>query len=279
MRQLAALALLGLVQAVAAEPVRIVTLAPHLAEMVYAAGAGDRLVGSVAYTDYPDQAKALPRVGDAFGVDAERLVALSPDLVLAWQGGNAAAVISRVRGLGIRVVALPATGVEDVPGQLETIGALAGTPDAAAQAARSYRAKIDRLRAAHGSAPSLRVFYQVSARPLYTVGGDQPISALIELCGGSNVFADDNRGAFVVSREAVIARDPELILAGGDTSPPDLAQWADWQGLTAAEAGNLMSVNADHVARPGPRLALGAAEVCAAMDTARQSLKRESSPD
>ena len=271
--------MLGLAQAVAAEPARIVTLAPHLAEMVFAAGAGERLVGSVAHTDYPEAAKALPRVGDAFGVDAERLVALQPDLVLAWEGGNPALVIDRIRALGIRVEALPATGVEDVPDQLETIGALAGTPDTAGRAARAYRQQIDRLRAAHRIATPLRVFYQISARPLYTVGADQPISALIELCGGSNVFGDAGRGAFVVSREAVIARDPELILAGGDSSSKDFAQWRELRGLTAADAGNLLQVNADYVARPGPRLALGAADVCAAMDQARRALGRETSRD
>ncbi len=183
--------------ATAGDPPRIVTLSPHLAEMVYAAGAGDRLVGSVAYTDYPPPARDLPLVGDAFGVDAERLVALSPDLVLAWEGGNPALVIQRVRGLGIDVVALPATGLDDVPEQLERIGVLAGTPQAAREAAGRYRATIERLRQAYRDAPELRVFYQISETPLYTVGRRHPITELLALCGGRNVFADNPGSAFM----------------------------------------------------------------------------------
>jgi iron complex transport system substrate-binding protein len=253
---------------------RIVTLAPHLAEMVYAAGAGDRLVGSVAHTDYPAPAADLPRVGDAFGVDAERLLALSPDLVLAWEGGNSAAVIRQVRNLRLRVVALPATGLHDVPAQLERIGELAGTELAARAAASTYRRRIAALRSEHARAASLRVFYQVAADPLYTVGGTQPISDMIELCGGQNVFAGVARTAFVVSREAVISRDPELILGGagrGDRTDP-LAAWRQWTTLSAVAAGNLQTVDADLVARPGPRFADGADAVCRVMADARARL-------
>jgi iron complex transport system substrate-binding protein len=269
---LAALVLLGAVRVQAADGPRIVTLAPHLAEMVHAAGAGDRLVGSVAYTDFPPAARTLPLVGDAFGVDAERLVALMPDLVLAWEGGNPAAVIERVRGLGIPTVALPATGLEDVPGQLERIGALAGTEDAARLAASRYRASIERLRSAHRGVPVLRVFYQISEAPLYTVGKRHPITELLELCGGRNVFADNAGSAFIVSLEAVLARDPQVVLVGTGVPAETLGMWRVWTDLSATAAGNLLTINADHVARPGPRLALGAEEVCAALEEARAAL-------
>ena len=256
----------------AADGPRIVTLAPHLAEMVFAAGAGDRLVGSVAYTDFPAAARDLPLVGDAFGVDAERLVALAPDLVLAWEGGNPAAVIERVRGLGIPTVALPATGLDDVPGQLERIGALAGTADAAQRAAGRYRARIEELRSAHRGVPVLRVFYQISEAPLYTVGKRHPITELLELCGGRNVFADNAGSAFIVSLEAVLARDPQVVLVGTGVPAETLEMWRAWTDLSATAAGNLIMINADHVARPGPRLALGAEEVCAALEGARAAI-------
>jgi iron complex transport system substrate-binding protein len=269
---LAALLSLAVGLAHAGDSPRIVTLAPHLAEMVYAAGAGDRLVGSVAYSDFPPAARDLPLVGDAFGVDAERLVALAPDLVLAWQGGNPAAVIDRVRALGIETVAFPATGLEDVPGQLERIGALAGTPEVARQAADRYRARLERLRSAHRGAPVLRVFYQISEAPLYTVGKRHPITELIELCGGRNVFADNAGSAFIVSLEAVLARDPQVVLVGTGAPAKTLEMWRSWENLSAAAAGNLLMVNADHVARPGPRLAIGAEEVCAALEGAREAI-------
>lgn len=269
---LLALVSLGAGLAHAGNAPRIVTLAPHLAEMVYAAGAGDRLVGSVAYSDFPPAARGLPLVGDAFGIDAERLVALAPDLVLAWDGGNPAAVIDRVRGLGIETVAFPATGLADVPGQLERIGALAGTAEAARQAADRYRARIERLRHAHRGAPVLRVFYQISEAPLYTVGKRHPITELLELCGGRNVFADNAGSAFIVSLEAVLARDPQVVLVGTGAPADTLGMWRSWNSLAATRAGNLLTVNADHVARPGPRLALGAEEVCAALEGAREAI-------
>lgn len=248
---------------------RIVTLAPHLAELVHAAGAGDRLVGVVAWSDHPAPVAGLPRVGDAFRVDLEALAALEPDLVLGWQGGNPDAVLALVAQHGHRLVVLPPPGLDDIGLQLEEIGRLAGTPAAAQAAAAGYRDELAALRREHAGKPGLRVFYQVSWRPLYTVGGRQLISDLVALCGGTNVFAELGELAPAVSIEAVILRDPEVILTS-KAQRDELLEWRHWPAVAAVATGQLHAIEGDLVARPTPRVLEGTRQVCAALDEARR---------
>jgi iron complex transport system substrate-binding protein len=255
-----------------ASPARIVTLAPNLAELAWAAGAGDALVGTVEWSDWPPAVQSLPRVGDAFRLDFEALAELAPDLVLAWGGGNPPHMIDRLRQAGYRVEVLAPRHLEDIPAHIEEIGRLAGTDAAAAAAASRLRTELDELRAAQRGKPPLRVFYQVSWRPLYTVGGDQFISQAIELCQGENVFAGLAELAPVVSLEAVLARDPQVILtaAGPADARDSLRGWHEWPRLAAVRADNLFLVPGDLIARAGPRLVRGARELCVVMDEARR---------
>lgn len=254
--------------ALAAPAQRIVTLAPHLAELVYAAGAGDRLVGTVEWSDYPPEAAALPRVGDAFRLDLEALAALEPDLLLGWRGGNPDHLLEQLGQRGYRVVALAPQRLYDIATQLVEIGRLAGTPGPAAAAAASFRAGLAELRAAQAGKPALRVFYQVSWRPLYTVGGHQLISEVLALCGGQNIFAELGELAPAVSMEAVIARDPEVILTA-DVQQADLAEWRRWPAVTAVQRGHLYAVDGDLVVRASPRILEGTRQVCERLDRAR----------
>nr|WP_240902055.1 cobalamin-binding protein [Wenzhouxiangella sp. XN24] len=255
----------------AAPAQRIVTLAPHLAELVYAAGAGARLAGTVEWSDYPPAAKRLPRVGDAFRVDLESLAVLDPDLLLAWRGGNPDHLLEQLEDRGYRVVALAPERLDDIALHLETIGRLAGTPEPAAAAAARYRDELAALRAAQAGKREVRVFYQVSWRPLYTVGGRQLISEVIALCGGRNVFEDLGALAPAVGIEAVIARDPEVILAGA-AQRSELEQWRRWPTIEAVAEGQLHAVDGDLVVRASPRILGGIRQVCAALDTARAEL-------
>lgn len=248
---------------------RIVTLSPHLAELAYAAGAGDRLVGTVEWSDYPAQAAGLPRIGDAFRLDLEALAALSPDLVLAWKGGNPDHLLEALEQHGYRVVALAPQSLDDIGEQLARIGRLAGSPEIAAAAAARYRARLAALRDAQAGKRPVSVFYQVSWRPLYTVGGRQLISQVIALCGGRNIFAELGALAPSVGVEAVIARNPEVILAS-ETQRAELEAWRRWPGIEAVARGNLFSVDGDLVARASPRVLEGAGRVCAALDRARR---------
>ena len=250
---------------------RIVTLAPHATEMLYAAGAGDRLVGTVEYSDYPPAAKQVPRVGSYDRFDLEAISALKPDLVIVWETGNPAAPVEKIRALGLTVYASQPNRMEDVAGQLERLGQLAGTEAVANQAAERFRQRLAGLRAGNAGKPKVRVFYQIWKAPLMTVGGPQIITSAIELCGGENVFGKLAQMAPTVSVEAVLEADPEAIVATGmgDARPEWLDDWNKWTRMTAVKRGNLFHIHPDLMQRHTPRILDGAEQLCALLDVAR----------
>ncbi|MDH3647114.1 MAG: cobalamin-binding protein [Gammaproteobacteria bacterium] len=249
------------------EPLRIVSLAPHLTELLYTAGAGDMLVGVVAHSDYPEQARSVRVIGDAFRIDPERLAEVEPDLILAWQGGNPDEVIDQLISRGYTVVRLSADRITDIPKNLIEIGKLAGTSEIAVAQAGQFSQAMERLARTHANKSSLKVFYQISLQPLYTVGGDHPISDIIKLCGGENLFADLKQLAPIVSLEDVLSRNPDVIVAGDDRAQLD--QWLRWNDLRAAINGNLFVVDASLVTRASTRMLQGAKQICAHLDRAR----------
>ncbi len=255
---------------------RIVAIAPHLAESLYAAGAGDRLVGTVDYSDYPPEAKKVRRVGGYSRLDLEAIAALKPDLVLAWQSGNNLGQVDKLKALGLAVHVWQPNRMDDVAGQLERMGQLAGTEPAAHAAAERFRQRLAALRAANANKPKVRVFYQIWKAPLMTVGGPQIISDAIKLCGGENVFGHLTQMAPTVSVEAVLEADPEAIVATGmgDARPEWLADWNPWTRMTAVRRGNLFHINPDIMQRHSPRLLDGAERLCAHLDTARARRSR-----
>jgi iron complex transport system substrate-binding protein len=256
----------------AAEPPRIVSLAPNLTEIAYAAGAGGALVGTVEYSDYPEAARALPRVGDGWRVDFERVLTLRPDVVLAWASGTPAATIERLRGMRLRVVEVPTFRLADVPAALRLVGDLAGTRAVAEAAAARFDADIGRLRRQHAGAPPVTVFVEIDDEPLFTVNGKHVISEVVELCGGRNIFASLPQIAPQVDAEAVIARNPQVILTTDDTIADPTAQWRRWAQLKAVSRGTIYAMPSDTVARASPRLVAGVSAVCAALDDARRRL-------
>ena len=245
---------------------RIISVAPNLTELLYAAGAADQLVAVSEYSDYPEAARSLPRVGDAFRLDYERIVALAPTVAVVWATGTPPEVAARLAALGIRVVSIPTRNLEDVALALETLGELAGTRDVGARAAAEYRAGIAALRARYQTRAPLRVFIQIDDAPLFTVGGSHLISEIVELCGGQNVFAGADAAALPVDLESVMARAPQVILSTDDGDPQEY--WARFSGLAAVAIGSIYRAPADLLARPSPRLVAGATEVCAQLDDA-----------
>ena len=250
---------------------RIITLAPHATELLYAAGAGDRLVGTVDYSDYPPAAKKIPRVGSYDRFDLEAISALKPDLIIAWETGNPAAQVEKLKALGLTVYVTQPNRMEDVAGQLERYGRLAGSEAAADAAAAQFRQRLERLRQTYADKPKVRVFYQIWINPLMTVGGPQIITDAIRLCGGENVFGQLSQMAPVVSVEGVLAADPEAIVATGmgDARPEWLDDWNKWTRMTAVKRGNLFHINPDLLQRHTPRILDGAAQLCADLDVAR----------
>lgn len=250
---------------------RIVSLAPHVTELLYAAGAGDRLVGAVEYSDYPEAAKKLPRVGGYTSVDMEAVAVLKPDLVIAWKSGNRDAHLERLTALGIPVFISEPRNLEDVARSIANFGRLAGSEVRATEAARAFTGRRAELAARYGARPVVTVFYQIWDRPLMTVNDTHLISDVIRLCGGSNVFAGLPQLAPTVSIESVLAANPEALVASGmgEARPDWLDQWAQWPGLTAAARGNLYFISPDLMQRHTPRILDGAARLCDFLEQAR----------
>jgi iron complex transport system substrate-binding protein len=251
---------------------RIISLAPHITENLFAAGAGDRVVGAVDYSDYPQAASRIARIGSYTNLDLETILALKPDLVIGWQSGNSPTDLEQLKRLGVPVFLSEPDRIEDVAGNLEQFGELAGTSSLARPAAAAYRAHLDDLRRRYSDRPPVRTFYQIWADPPITVGGRQIIGSAISLCGGVNIFSDLALMAPVVSVEAVLAADPEVIVASGAdaTRPAWLDNWRRWPQLTAAARDNLFFIPPDLIQRHTPRLLDGAEQLCRDLETARQ---------
>jgi iron complex transport system substrate-binding protein len=256
----------------AAPAQRIVSLAPDLTELAYDAGAGKQMVGADSYSNYPAPAKQLPRIGDAFRVDLERLVALKPDLILAWQGGTPASVIERLRSLGLNVLVIGFGQVPDVAKNLELIGQITGHAAEAHAAAQQFLDGLDSLRTQYKGRAPVRVFYEISSMPLYTVGGRQIISRMIEFCGGRNIFSDLKELAAPVSLESVLARDPQAIVTGSDAgAAARLKEWQRWPQISAVRTDSLFTISSDLLARATPRILQGGEQLCADLEKARES--------
>jgi iron complex transport system substrate-binding protein len=251
-------------------PARLVTLAPHLAELVHAVGAGDLLVGVSAYSDYPDEVLALPVIGDARAIDQERLALLDPDLILAWESGTPRQVVDELEKQGYRVESIRTRSLADVAAAAERIGELTGFLMSAREAATNFRSGIQALAERYSSAVPIRVFYQIQKRPLYSISGDHYVSELIGLCGGQNIFADLTSLAPIVAVEAVIERDPEVLLVSSDSQADALSEWNRWPDLAANRFGNRFVMKADQIGRPTLRLLIAGGAMCDALDHGRK---------
>ena len=260
---------------------RIVTLAPSVVEVTYAAGAGDKIVATVEYSDYPASALKIPRVGGHSKINLEAVVAAKPDLVIASESGNSPTAIDKLRQLGIPVFMSQPHKMTDIPGEIERIGVLAGTSPTAKKAADDFRKRYQTLANKYRDRSPVTVFYQVWQNPLITIGGQQIMSDAITLCRGENIFGSLKPLAPRVSVEAVIAANPEAIVTSGmaDQNPEMLDAWKKWPNLTATQRNNFFFVQSDLMNRSGPRILDGTKILCEALQTARDHRpKREAKP-
>lgn len=259
---------------------RVVTLAPHLAELVYAAGAGDHLQAVTRYSDFPPPVKRLPVVGDAFALDYEKLLRLKPELVLAWAGGTQPAVIHKLERIGLTVLPVKIESLQDIGPAIQRIGTLLGTRATADSQAALFEQELALRSQRAKQMPQARAFIQTSDKPLYTVSRKHWISQALALCGLENVFAELPTGSAPVNPEAVIQRQPEVIVMLSQAADaavksarrekPEDTLWAQWEQLTAVRKGRIIRVNPDLLSRPSPRILQGVAAVCELLQPAAE---------
>lgn len=253
-------------------PARIVTLAPNLAEIAFAAGAGERVAGVSMFTDYPPAATRLPQVSASGRTDFEAIVRLHADLALAWASGNRSQDIERLERMGIPVFVTEARRMDDIPRLLRTVGRLAGDAAVAEAAAREFERVIADLRARYAARRTVRVFYEIWHEPLMTIGGAHIISDVLTACGARNVFETARGFAFAISAEQLYAIEPDAVIvstyAGNEAEAA--ARWKRFAPLVAVRTGRVYVIDSSLANRMGPRLAEGAATLCRLVDQARR---------
>jgi iron complex transport system substrate-binding protein len=250
---------------------RIISLAPYITELLFAAGAGAAVVGVTEFSDYPEAARSLKQVGGGGGLDLEAIIALQPDLVVAWQSGNPRGQVERLQSLGITVFLSEPRQLEDVPKTLQRLGQLAGTGSVAAAQADRFKRRYVELHDNYASRPKVSVFYQIWDRPLMTLNGEHLFSDVVRLCGGENVFNALPALAPQIDIEAVLLANPDVIVvAAEDGDSPLLAAWRRWPELSAVKQGHVYAIQREQLVRHSPRILIGAEQLCELLDGARR---------
>lgn len=254
---------------------RIVSLAPHITENIFSAGAGELLVGVMAYSDYPEAAKKLPIVGSAHGVSIEKVISLSPDLIIAWSSGVSEKVLSSLKGFGIPVYLDEPKTLENIAKSIEDIGHLADRSSISKAVVNRYLRELTILRDQYSGRRAVSVLYQVWHEPLMTLNGSHIVSDVIRLCGGRNSFADAAVIAPQISIESVLAHDPDTIITSGvgDELPASLRLWEAWPQLSAVKNEHLFLMPPDILQRHSIRLLQAAEILCEHLQQVRNILK------
>jgi iron complex transport system substrate-binding protein len=249
---------------------RIIAIAPHVTELLFAAGGGDRIVGAVSYSDYPEAAKKIPRIGDNRQVDMERVIAMKPDLIVVWRHGNSERQIDALRRLGVPLYHSEPRTLPAIADSLEGLGQLMGTESVAQPAAAALRQRLAVLARQYANRPKVRLFYQVWDKPLYTLNGTHIVSDAMRLCGGENIFASMKVTAPVVSVEGVLQQDPEAIFGTSEKNYGGVNLWRQYPSMRAVRSDNLFTLDGELLNRAGPRMIAGTAALCEKLDVARQ---------
>ncbi len=249
---------------------RVITLAPNLAEMMFDAGAGSTLLATVEYSNYPEEAARLPRIGDAFRFDLEQIMALQPDLVIAWNTGNPVAALDRLESLGLKVWRTELRHPVDIASLLQNIAFATGSGQSGTKAAAAVKQKLGSFAAQYAGKKLVRYFYQVAERPLFTLNSAHIVSQGLALCGGQNVFSDEPVIAPQVTRESVLLADPDVMFAPLLPESPDpLDHWRSWPRIKAVRNGALHYLSADKISRATPRMLDSLALACTLLDRSR----------
>jgi iron complex transport system substrate-binding protein len=248
---------------------RVISLAPHVTELLFAAGGGSHIVGVVSYSDFPEEAKKIPQIGSNREVDLERIMAMKPDLIVIWRHGSSERQVDMLQKLGIPMFHSEPQKLEDIADNVQKLGQLMGTDAVAGPVAASLRDRIATLRSRYAKRPIVRSFYQVWDKPLYTLNGRHIVSDALRLCGGENIFDKLAVTAPVVSIEAVLQENPEAIFATAEKNYGGVSMWKPYTTLTAGRNDNLFTIDGNLLNRAGPRMVAGAAQLCEKLELAR----------
>lgn len=249
---------------------RIVSLAPHNTENLFSAGAGDKVVGAVNYSDYPEQANDIPQVGTHVQFNLEAIIALEPDLVVAWRSGKNVDALTQIEEFGIPIYYSEPRSFEDIVDNISELATLAGTEQDIDSTLHGILPQIEQLRHRYEGAAQLDVFYQVWSDPLMTLNGEHFVSRVLEVCGASNLFAALPILAPRVSMEAVIEADPDVIVTGMvDDVPPDMSMWSKWRTIKAVANDHFLFVDSDVMHRHTLRMLNGIEAVCTELQAFR----------
>lgn len=263
------------------QPQRIITLAPHLSELVDAAGGADRLIGVSAYSNNPDTVKNLPIVSDARSIDLEKMKSLRPDLIIYWRGGLSENLVASVKKTfgptsklhEVQIISVEPKKLEDIAQNIEMIGDVLGTSTEAKKSAEKFRAQVTSLKTKFQNPQKrkVRVFYQVWAQPLMTLNQDHLISDIIQICGGEQLFAQEKLLVPTVSRESVVVANPEIILTAvdGKRMKQDWSMWSSIPQLAATRNKAFVEIDGDTISRASPRILEGALKICTEIDRLR----------
>ena len=252
---------------------RIVAMSPHVTELLFAAGGGERIVGAVTYSDYPEAAKKIPRIGTNRQIDMERVIAMKPDLIVAWMHGSSERQIDTLRQLGIPIFHSEPLKLDGIADNVQRLGQLLGTENVAQPAAAQISAQFAALTKQYASRPPVRMFYQVWDKPLYTLSGGSIVTDAMRVCGGVNIFADLKVTAPVVSIEGVLQADPEAIFGTAEKDYGGVTLWKQYTTMKAVRNGNLFTLDGELLNRAGPRMVEGTRAMCELLEQARQRRK------
>lgn len=250
---------------------RVISLAPHVTELLFAAGAGDKIVGVVKYSNFPEAAKTIPQVGGYKKLDLERIVSMKPDAIIAWQTGNRTEEMSQLEKLGLTVFYTEPRRLPDIASLLQRLGKLTGNTQQGEQAAQQFLQAYQQLKKKYQGKEVLRAFYQIWDKPLMTINNDHIISDVMRLCGLQNVFGEIENLVPRISEEAVLEADPQIIIASGMAKfkPQWAQQWKRWPQLSATRLNALLDIHPDIIQRHSPRILQGASELCEKADAIR----------
>jgi vitamin B12 transport system substrate-binding protein len=250
---------------------RIVALAPHIVEMLFDMGAGDKIVGTVAYADYPEAALSIPRVGSYHGMQVEKILALKPDLVIVWESGNATPDIEKIQRLGLNVIFSAPKNIEDVATEIRYFGDVIGHQVQAEKVATTFEQRLVSLRKQNKHKDPIKVFYQLWSEPMMTINGETWINQLVEVCQGVNVFGSNPTLYPKIGIENVIVAQPELMILPDENSdkPQPIINWQKWTEIPAVKNNKFIHVDADLLHRFSTRMLSGIEDMCEKIDGQR----------